>query len=97
MIQTKKSDECNEHELLLLEYHEKSSYSTLLRDKDVLLSIVVYTILTFVQMSFDSLVPSVLSNRKKYGGFEMNIKDISFIQMTTSLIALSSCLWIDPF
>lgn len=94
---SKESSECNEHELFLLNYHKNSSYSTLLRDKDVLLSIVIYFILTFTQMSLDSLIPSVLSNRKKYGGFEMNIKDISFVQMTTSLVALSSCLFICHF
>ena len=63
-----------------------------MKDKDILLSIIIYTILTFTQMSFDSLVPSVLANKKIFGGFEMNIKNISFIQMTTSVIALSSCI-----
>lgn len=39
-------------------------------------------------MAFDGLIPSVLSNRKKYGGFGMDIADISFINMSTAPIAL---------
>lgn len=75
-------------EQLLLQYHKYSSYSSILKDKDILLAILLYFILTLVQMAFDGVFPSVLANRKKFGGFGMDIADISFINMSTAPIAL---------
>ena len=76
------------HEQLLLQYHKYSSYSSILKDRDILLAVLLYFILTLVQMSIDGLIPSVLSNRKIYGGFEMSIADISFITMSASISTL---------
>lgn len=79
---------CDSHEQLLLQYHKYSSYTSILKDKDILLAILLYFVLTLVQMAFDGVFPSVLANRKKFGGFGMDIADISFINMSTAPIAL---------
>lgn len=79
---------CDSHEQLLLQYHKYSSYTSILKDKDILLAILLYFFLTLDQMSFDGLFPSVLANRKQFGGFAMDIADISFINMATAPISL---------
>ena len=81
----------NSREQLLLQYHKYSNYTSILKDKDIYLAILLYFILTLMQMSFDGIFPSLLSNRKMFGGFEMDITDISFINMTTAPIALCPC------
>lgn len=85
-------ESCDSHEQLLLQYHKYSSYSSILKDKDILLVVLEYFLLCLVQMAFDGIIPSVLSNRKELGGFSMDIADISFINMAIAPVALVPCM-----
>ena len=60
-------DYINSHEQLLLQYHKYSKYSTILKERDVLLSLVIYLFISFVQITMDSLFSPVLANKKIYG------------------------------
>ena len=78
----------NSHEQLLLQYHKYSKYSSILKERDVLLSLLIYLFVSFVQVTIDSLFSPVLANKKMYGGFEMSSVQISLILMVASPIAL---------
>lgn len=81
-------DYINSHEQLLLQYHKYSKYSSILRERDVLLAVVLYTLLSLAQMAFDSLLSPVLANRIAYGGFDMSSQEISLVLVVASPIAL---------
>lgn len=81
-------DYINSHEQLLLQYHKYSKYSSILKERDVLLAVLLYLLLSLCQMAFDSLYSPVLANKKIYGGFEMTSEEISLILMVASPIAL---------
>ena len=81
-------DYINSHEQLLLQYHKYSKYSSILKERDVLLSLLIYLFVSFVQVTIDSLFSPVLANKKMYGGFEMSSVQISLILMVASPIAL---------
>ena len=81
-------DYINSHEQLLLQYHKYSKYSSILKERDVLLSLLIYLFISFVQITVDSLFSPVLANKKIYGGFEMSSVQISLILMVASPIAL---------
>jgi hypothetical protein len=85
----------NSHEQLLLQYHKYSNYLSILKDKDILLTIILYFILTFVQMAYDGIFPSVLANKKIYGGFEFDSDAIGYLQMAVSPLSLTTCTIID--
>lgn len=87
-------DYINSHEQLLLQYHKYSKYSSILKERDVLLAVVLYTILSLAQMAFDSLLSPVLANRIAYGGFDMSSQEISLVLVVASPIALvTSAAW----
>ena len=81
-------DYINSHEQLLLQYHKYSKYSSILKERDVLLTVLLYLLLSLCQMAFDSLYSPVMANKKMYGGFEMSSEEISLILMVASPIAL---------
>ena len=81
-------DYINSHEQLLLQYHKYSKYSSILKERDVLLAVVLYTLLSLAQMAFDSLLSPVLANRIAYGGFDMSSQEISLVLVVASPIAL---------
>ncbi|CBK23253.2 uncharacterized protein [Blastocystis hominis] len=86
-------DYINSHEQLLLQYHKYSKYSSILKERDVLLTVLLYLLLSLCQMAFDSLFSPVLANKKIYGGFEMSSEEISLILMVASPIALVTILY----
>ena len=69
-------------EQLILQYSKYSSYSSILKDRDVLMAVIIYGIHTFAQMSFDALIPNVYVNKQEYGGFQFPVDAIGWIQMT---------------
>ena len=81
-------DGYNSHEQFLLQYYKYSKYSSILQDRDILFSVIVYVIHTFNQMSFDSLIPVIWVNTLSYGGFEMSLQEVGLFQTMASPVAL---------
>lgn len=79
----------NSREQLLLQYKKYSNIWSILGDRDVLISVVLYSLHTFSQQGFDALFPNVLVNRKSMGGFEFDTKSISFITMVSSVMSFT--------
>ncbi|KAK8828911.1 hypothetical protein WA538_000914 [Blastocystis sp. DL] len=80
------------HEQLLLQYNKYSSYSSILKDRDVLCAVLLYGFHTLAQMAFDSLLPSVLVNERAKGGFELDSRVIGYIQMASCPLSFSPLL-----
>ena len=80
-------------EQLLLQYKKYSSYGSILKDRDVLLSILIYSVHTFLQMAYDGLLPNVWVNHKDVGGFEFETQSIGYIQMTSCPMSFASSKW----
>ena len=82
-------DRCNSREKLLLQYKKYSNFWSILSDRDVLLSILFYSIHSLSQSGYDGLLPNVLVNHKSMGGFEFETKSIGFVQMMSSPMAFT--------
>ncbi|KNB46855.1 tansporter, major facilitor subfamily protein [Blastocystis sp. subtype 4] len=80
------------HEQLILQYSKYSSYSSILKDRDVLMAVIIYGIHTFAQMSFDALIPNVYVNKQEYGGFQFPVDAIGWIQMTAFPLSFAPML-----
>lgn len=83
-------DGYDSHEQLLLQYHKYSKVSSILKDRDILLAVCIYFINSFVQMVFDAVFPSILVNKRQFGGFEMALSDVSTLQMMASPISIAT-------
>ena len=67
------------------------------RNRDLILSVVVYGMASLCQISFDAIYPLTLMNSRHYGGFEMNALEEGwvatcaiFMQITSSTLCFVS-------
>lgn len=69
----------NKKEESLIEPVETKSYLQIIKEKAVLVTIVLYSIEALIQCSFDSLISLWLSAKIEDGGFGLSIKEIGWM------------------
>lgn len=75
----------------LLENKPKASYFTIIQDKGVVITILLYGLEALMQCSFDSLVSLWLSSSVKDGGFALNVKEIGWFISCVCPMQMGNC------
>lgn len=73
------SKEFTSHEQLLLQYNTHSGYSSILHNRDLLLTVAVYGLVAGSQTCYDTIYPLMLMNPKRFGGFDLDAVTESWI------------------
>lgn len=73
------SKEFDSHEQLLLQYNTHSGYSSILHNRDLLLTVAVYSLIAGGQTCYDTIYPLMLMNPRKFGGFDLDAVTESWI------------------
>ncbi|KAK8817276.1 zinc induced facilitator-like 2 protein [Blastocystis sp. ATCC 50177/Nand II] len=85
-------------EQLILLFNRHANYSSVFKNKDLILSVIAYGVCAFNQVSLDTIYPLTLMNNRAYGGFEMNAVEESWVAtfgIVTQLATLVICpLWV---
>lgn len=63
----------------LINVSNTKSYLQIMKDKAVLVTVILYSIEALLQCSFDSLLSLWLSSSKKVGGFGLSIEQIGWL------------------
>ncbi|KNB43735.1 MFS general substrate transporter [Blastocystis sp. subtype 4] len=91
------SKEFTSHEQLLLQYNTHSGYSSILHNRDLLLTVAVYGLVAGSQTCYDTIYPLMLMNPKRFGGFDLDAVTeswISTVGITTQVGTLVICpIW----
>lgn len=66
-------------EQLILLFNKHANYSSVFKNKDLILSVIAYGVCAFNQVSLDTIYPLTLMNNRAYGGFEMNAVEESWV------------------
>lgn len=75
----------------LLENKPKASYFTIIQDKGVVITILLYGLEALMQCSFDSLVSLWLSSSVKDGGFALNVKETGWFISCVCPMQMGNC------
>lgn len=62
----------------------------MLRNRDLILAVIIYGMASLCQISFDSIYPLTLMNSHKYGGFEMNAVEEGWVATSAIVLQLTS-------
>ena len=63
----------------MVSYQEQSSPRYLFSQADFLRVMLVYGLISFIQMAFDTVVPVAMASPRRLGGLELNSEGISMI------------------
>ena len=66
-------------EQLILLFNKHANYSSVFKNKDLILSVIAYGVCGFNQVSLDTIYHLTLMNSRAYGGFEMNAVEESWV------------------
>ena len=66
-------------EQLILLFNKHANYSSVFKNKDLILSVIAYGVCAFNQVSLGTIYPLTLMNNRAYGGFEMNAVEESWV------------------
>lgn len=76
----------------LLENKPKASYLTIIKDKGVVITVLLYALEALLQCSFDSLVSLWLSSSREDGGFAFNVKEIGWFISCVCPMQMGNCI-----
>ena len=71
---------------------QATSFWSLLKNRDLILAVFSYGFSTFAQMSFDTIFPLLLANKKQFGGFEYDAVAESWISTFSTSLQVFSCI-----
>lgn len=78
-------------EQLVLLFNKHANFKSIFKNRDLMLSVIAYGILAFNQVSLDTIYPLTLMNDHKYGGFEMNAVEESWVATFGITTQLATC------
>lgn len=76
----------------LIESGETKSYLQLIKDRAILIVILLYSVEALIQCSFDSLISLWLSAKQEDGGFGLSIKEIGWIISLICPMQAGNCI-----
>ena len=76
-------------EQLLVKFNEQSSPRYLFKQRDFLLTILLFGLFSFIQMGYDTILPVALALPSSLGGMELDKEEISMVSGISSLFQLA--------
>lgn len=71
---------------------QSTSFWSLLKNRDLILAVFSYGFSTFAQMSFDTIFPLLLANKKELGGYAYDAVTVSWICTFSVGLQIACCI-----